>query len=137
MMSHQYSGLPTPACANVVVNALHHFDGVRYDLISYVVMPSHIHWVFRPCEKWMAQSKFETRSARERILHSINRFTSQECNRILGRGGAFWQHESYDHWVRDMDELARIIQYIEWNPVKAKFVARPEDWPYSSASRKK
>jgi type I restriction enzyme R subunit len=47
--------LEDPALANEVVSSLRHFDGVRYDLISFVVMPSHFHWVFRPRESWWEQ----------------------------------------------------------------------------------
>ena len=55
-------------------------------------------------------------------MHSLKSFTGNECNRLLGRGSAFWQDESYDHWVRDDDELHRIIDYVESNPVKAGLV---------------
>jgi putative transposase len=51
----------------------------------------------------------------------------------MGRCGAFWQAESYDHCVRDDDELEQIIQYVEFNPVKARLVDQPEQWPFSSA----
>jgi hypothetical protein len=47
--------------------------------------------------------------------------------------GTFWQDESYDHCVRDDDELERIIHYVEDNPVKAGLVASAASWEYSSA----
>ena len=50
-----------------------------------------------------------------------------------GATGPFWQRESYDHWVHDLDELERIIAYVEANPVKAGLIKAPEDWPFSSA----
>ena len=56
---------------------------------------------------------------------------------MLRRTGAFWQSESYDHWVRDDDELLRIIDYIENNPVKAGLAALPEDYRWSSARIRK
>ena len=77
------------------------------------------------------------RSPRERITHSFKRFTAQQCNAYLGAQGRFWQQESYDHWARDPDELLRIMQYVEWNPVKAGLVAKPEDWQFSSAHDRK
>jgi hypothetical protein len=39
--------------------------------------------------------------------------------------------------VRDVDELERIIRYVEEGPVKAGLVAAPEDWPFSSAHDRK
>ncbi|MDQ6707229.1 MAG: hypothetical protein M3Z85_14795, partial [Acidobacteriota bacterium] len=48
-------------------------------------------------------------------------------------GQAFWQAESYDHFVRDEWEFKRIATYIENNPVRAGLVARAEDYAFSSA----
>jgi hypothetical protein len=77
------------------------------------------------------------RTARERIMHSLKTHTGAECNRLLGQRGAFWQDESYDHCVFDVDELERIIHYIENNPVVAGLAQSPEDWPYGSARDRK
>lgn len=120
--------------ANIVQSALLHFDRVRYDLIAWVIMPSHYHWVFRPCESWV-QSLGDTadmRSPRERIQHSVNRYTALECNRLLQQRGSFWQHESYDHCIRDEGELERIVNYIHANPVKAGLVMQAEAYVFSS-----
>jgi putative transposase len=68
-------------------------------------------------------------------MQSIKGFTARECNRLLAQAGMFWQQESYDHVVRDDDELERIIQYVLNNPVKAGLVERPELWRWSSAYR--
>ena len=62
-------------------------------------------------------------------------FTAHEANKILGRTGKrFWQEESFDHWIRKAEEFERTANYIEWNPVSAGLVRRPEDWPWSSAA---
>ncbi len=121
--------------AQIVVEALYYFAGERYDLLGFVVMPSHFHWVFQPREQWVSGLKpgRQQRSPRQRIVHSIDRYTAMRCNEVLGRQGAFWQHESYDHWVRTPEELERILIYIEANPVKAGLVETPAEWRYSSA----
>jgi type I restriction enzyme R subunit len=116
-----------------VVDAMFHFAGQRYDLFAYVVMPSHLHWLFRPLPRWVDTLADDRPTPRERITYSLNRFTATACNRLLKVTGAFWQTESYDHWVRDGDELERIIRYIEENPVKARLVAAAELWRFSSA----
>jgi putative transposase len=70
------------------------------------------------------------------ITHWIKGRTAREGNLLLGRTGEpFWQDESYDHWVRNEREFHRIVKYIEWNPVSAGLVTKPEDWPWSSATR--
>lgn len=119
--------------ARLVVNGLYHFAGQRYDLLAFVIMPSHFHWVFRPRESWVAERKKSSRTPREEIVHSINSFTAHQCNAILERKSTFWQHESYDHWVRDVYELERIIRYVEANPVTARLATSPEQWEFSSA----
>jgi hypothetical protein len=70
-------------------------------------------------------------------MHSVKRFASRKCNDLLGKRGAFWQDESYDHCVRDEDELWRIIEYVELNPVKAKLADDAEAWRFSSAYDRK
>ena len=85
-------------------------------------MPNHVHLVFH--------LKENSRSV-DKIMHSIKRYSARESNKILQREGSFWQSESYDHIVRDEDELERIIKYVLMNPVKAKLVEKWEDWEYS------
>ena len=133
--------LADPAAALAVEQSLRHFAGERYDLLAFVVMPSHFHWVFHPKENWVRDcvekerqaGKPAPRSPRARIMKSVKGYSAYECNRLLGFRGEFWQDESYDHVVRDEDELLRIIEYVENNPVKAGLVKRREEWQWSSA----
>ena len=120
-----------------MLDGLLFFADQRYDLLAFVVMPSHYHWVFQPRLSWFEKLPISDRTPREQIAHSINRHTALKCNEILQSKGQFWQHESYDHWIRDGDELERIIHDIEGNPVKAGFVAAPEEWGFSSARFRK
>ena len=95
----------------------------RYVLHAYVVMPNHVHVLLEP------------RVPLARITNVMKGVAARDANATLGRiGKPFWQDESFDHWVRTLDELERIRHYIEWNPVKAGLAARPEDWRWSSAS---
>lgn len=127
--------------AQEVENALRHFAGERYDLLAYVVMPSHFHWVFRPRQEWivscsqdkLGRERRDQRTPRERIMQIAKGYSAYRCNRLLDLDGHFWQDESYDHVVRNEEELFRITAYVENNPVKAGLAARPEDWQWSSA----
>jgi REP element-mobilizing transposase RayT len=64
-------------------------------------------------------------------LRLLKGATARECNRILQRTGAFWQHESYDHVIRDDEELEQTIWYVLFNPVKAGLVNSWQDWPWT------
>jgi putative transposase len=95
-----------------------------YELSAWVVMPNHVHLLILPLK------------ALPQITHWIKGRTARESNLLLGRASEpFWQHESYDHWVRNEKEFQRIAAYIEENPVSAGLAATPEDWPWSSATR--
>jgi len=65
------------------------------------------------------------------ILHSLKLYTAIRANRILQRSGQFWAHESYDHFVRDENQLGRIARYVLNNPLKAGLAKRWQDWPWS------
>ena len=94
-----------------------------YDWDACVVMANHVHLLAWP------------KAPPPKLLRSLKSYTGREANKLLGRAGeSFWQKESYDHWVRNDDELRRIRVYIEQNPVKAGLVTKAEDYPWSSAA---
>jgi putative transposase len=93
----------------------------RYALYAFVVMPNHVHLLV------------ESRVTAAKWLGALKGFTGHTANRLLGLHGPFWQHESYDHLVRNDDEFDRIRRYIENNPV-AGLARTPEEYPWSSAS---
>ena len=87
-------------------------SGKLYELSAWVVMPNHVHLLILPHKPL------------PRITHWVKGTTARESNLLLGRSGEpFWQHESYDHWVRNEKEFRRIVGCIEENPVKAGLVA--------------
>jgi REP element-mobilizing transposase RayT len=105
--------LKDPRAAKVVVEAMHHFDGARYELGCYVVMPNHVHAVVRPL--------LHQEEPLERILQSWKRHTAREINQLFNQEGHLWQDESFDRIIRDEEHLWRAIQYIGANPLKAGF----------------
>jgi putative transposase len=90
---------------------------------AFAVMANHVHVLMTPV------------SSLAEITRRLKGATSREANSLLGfTGSTFWQDESFDHWIRNPGEWQKIHSYIERNPVAAGLVARPEDWPWSSAS---
>jgi putative transposase len=61
----------------------------------------------------------------------LKKFSAIRANRILKRSGPFWQHESYDHVIRDAKELENTIWYVLFNPVHAGLVADWEKWNWT------
>ena len=96
--------------SNVVAKSLRSFDGVRYLLADFVVMPNHVHL--------LACLIGETEI--ERQCKSWKRFMATEINREFGRRGRFWQEECFDHLVRSNSQFEYLQRYIAENPVKAR-----------------
>jgi putative transposase len=93
-----------------------------YDLRAWVPMPNHVHILICP------------KSDLPRITKAIKKFSARQANAIIGRTGQpFWQDESYDHWVRDREELEKTVRYIEENPVAAGLAENAAGWRWSSA----
>ena len=110
--------------AAMVQDALLRFDGVRYQLFAWVVMPNHLHSLM---------SRFEGYKLKN-IIHSLKSYTSHEANKILGRSGQFWMEDYFDRYMRDEEHFRKTVRYIENNPVKADLCNSPGEWPFSSAS---
>lgn len=93
-----------------------------YELHAWVVMPNHVHVLLTPFRPLPV------------ITRWLKGATARWANQMLGRTGqSFWQDESFDHWVRNCDEMNRIVGYIEQNPISAGLVRAAEEWPWSSA----
>ncbi len=119
--------LGDPRCAEIVQNAVLFFEGERYDLHAWCVMPNHVHTLFTPHTGWEWSQ----------IAGSWRSYSAKECNKILERTGQFWQRDPFDRFMRDQKHFEKTIRYIENNPVKAGLCEKPEDWPWSSASWRK
>ena len=99
------------ACSQqIVASSLKHFDGDRYILDQFVVMPNHVHVLVRV-------QKAEDLT---KVLHSWKSFTAHQLNRVLGRKGNVWQDESFDHIVRSVEQLEHFRAYIAKNPSRAR-----------------
>lgn len=104
----------------IVANALLHFEGRRYNLAAWCVMPNHAHTVVQPLGAATNTGGTPVpRSQLPDILHSWKSFTAKEANKVLGRTGDFWQPESYDHLIRDEADFIHQVRYVLENPEKA------------------
>jgi putative transposase len=101
--------LRKPELAKIVADSLLFFDGERYEMIDFVVMPNHVHLLvafpdevslLKQCESW-------------------KHFTATKINRALNRAGRFWQQDGFDHLVRSQVQFEYLRMYIANNPVRA------------------
>lgn len=96
---------------------LHHFQGERYFLSCWAILPNHCHAVIRPCDGYSL----------EEVIGGVKGVSARQMNRTLGRVCALWEEESYDRIIRDEEHLWRVVQYIGRNPLRAG-LAHEQHW---------
>ena len=111
--------------AAIVAEALQYRDG---RVIDWTPTPSCQTTSIRSSRLW---HKEMSRRLYRQSLHSLKRNTARRANTILGRSGAFWEHESFDHYIRNRVEWKRIVRYVLENPVKAGLARGWREWPWN------
>jgi|SRR5579872_122083 len=118
--------LRDPQIADLVAQAILIGERERkfYELCAWVVMPNHVHMLMAPSVDVPT------------LMRWLKGSTARAANKILGpTGQPFWQDESFDHYLRQANQIRRTAAYIERNPVSAGSVSSPEQWFWSSAVR--
>ncbi|HEX2888109.1 transposase [Vineibacter terrae] len=115
--------LRLPEIAASVEQTLCHFDGARYRLLAWCIMPNHAHVVAEMLPGHRLGD----------VVRSWKTFSARAANTILGQSGRFWHEDYFDRYVRDDAHLERAIAYTERNPIDAGLIAAVEDWRWSSA----
>jgi REP element-mobilizing transposase RayT len=112
--------------AAMLADTLRSGDGRSYSLHAFCIMPNHVHLVLTPLPK-----ERDTFHSLAGILRSIKLHSARQINAILVRSGGVWQHENYNHTVRDEQEYWRIVEYVLNNPVKAGLAREWQEWPWN------
>ena len=100
------------------------FEGRRYYLSAWCVMPNHVHALVTPLGDHTLSG----------ILHSWKSYTANNINRLVHEGGPLWERESFNHLIRSAEHWQWFVDYTERNPVNAGLCSTPEEWPFSSCS---
>jgi len=116
---HGACWLRRPEVAALIEENLLHFDGERYRLIAWCVMPNHVHVLVETVAGFSLED----------LASSWKSYTAHEANKLIGR------REIFDRYMRGEAHFNRTLFYIHWNPVQANLVDLPENWPFSSARR--
>lgn len=102
--------LSDSANAAMVGESLRYFDGVKYGLDSFVVMPNHVHLLLTPADDFDLSD----------IMRGWKGYTARIINQRSGGSGRLWMTESFNHIVRSEAQFQRFQRYIADNPVKAR-----------------
>ncbi|OGV43492.1 MAG: hypothetical protein A2X48_02340 [Lentisphaerae bacterium GWF2_49_21] len=115
--------LSNPDIARLVLSKFDEMETkYRWRFPFIVIMPNHVHCLC--CDSDNALVSLG------KVLGEIKGSTAFQANRILGKEGKFWAAENFDHWCRSPLKVESVKRYIMNNPVKARLVSKPEDWPW-------
>jgi len=106
--------------ARLVEDALKRFNGERYRLIAWCIMPNHVHVLIKMMDAPLPD-----------IVKEWKSYTAHAANKILGRSGTFWMPDYFDRYIRDEEHFRTTVDYIFQNPVQAGLVDAPEKWAWS------
>lgn len=102
--------LRDPANSVHLEHALKHFDGDRYLLHAWVIMPNHAHILVSLAEG----------TDLGKTIASWKRYSSNQIQQSLGTSGTLWQKDYYDRMIRNSRHFQAVARYISNNPAKAR-----------------
>lgn len=130
------------ACELLIKNIKYYQNKYNFNLLGYVIMPSHFHCIIQ------VEPKFGTISD---IMRDIKKYAAWDIMEYFERNEKytlifreeskgysdqekkFWQKRFDDKVIRNKKQFYEILKYIHTNPVKAGIAKREEDYKYSSA----
>lgn len=89
---------------------------------AYVLMSNHVHLLATPQQE----------TSLPKTLQSVGRRYVRHFNDVHGRTGTLWEGRYRATLVESERYLLTCMRYIELNPVRAKMVDHPADYPWSS-----
>ena len=92
------------------------------EIWAYCLMPNHVHVIVTPTDE----------DGLRRTFGDLHRRYTAHINARHRWTGHLWQAR-FGSVAMDEDHLIAAIRYVLLNPVRARLVARAEDWPWSSA----
>jgi REP-associated tyrosine transposase len=93
-------------------------------VLAYCFMPDHAHLLIEATTEQADLMRF-VHQAKQRTGYT---FTQQYHERL-------WQPSFYDHVLRDSDATLSVARYILENPVRARLVVSPRDYPFLGSQR--
>ena len=92
------------------------------NLHAYVLMTNHVHLLITP----------QTIDGVSKVMQSIGRYYVQYFNYTYDRTGTLWEGRYKATLIDSEAYLLTCSRYIELNPVRAKMVSHPSEYPWSS-----
>jgi REP element-mobilizing transposase RayT len=90
-------------------------------------MPDHVHIILTP----LIDEKGHEIVSLVEIMRAVKGSSGRAINQRMGRHGAVWQEESFDHVLRASENLDAKIDYVLENPVRKGLVRDWRQYPWA------
>ena len=113
-------------------------DGGRIWVYGFVIMPNHIHLMWRRQDAWLNRNteqiflKFTAQQIKFKIIgtgeQELQNYKSTQADRLY----QFWERRPFKANMYNGKTAAQKLNYMHYNPVKAGLCINPEDYRFSS-----
>jgi len=139
-----YPLFANPVFSDLLIENIKHYQNkFNFEILAYVIMPSHLHWIIKTdntkgtiSDVMRDIKKYSSKQITRKLLEFnnevvLNLFKSEASN-IPDQDYKVWMKRFDDQVIRNEKMLCAKIKYIHNNPVEAGLVEKPEDYKYSS-----
>ncbi|MDD4236722.1 MAG: transposase [Bacteroidales bacterium] len=134
---------------DIIIDSLHFCQKEKgMEIFAWCIMTNHVHLIFRIISELTPQqvigdlkrftSKAIVKAIQENPKESRKEFLLEQFSNAAKKSSnvrdyKFWQHENHPIELWSSKVTNEKINYVHYNPVKAGFVYKPEEYIYSSA----
>jgi len=101
---------------------------------AIVILPNHLHAIWT--EPGLPRFSDRWQRIKARFSLAVEGDFAPSRSKLGRREKGLWQRRFYEHAIRNEDEFGRAMDYCRLNPVKHGFVSEPQDWLYSSFTKR-
>jgi REP-associated tyrosine transposase len=113
---HVFSDANVALCRDQILRAA---SLTGFAICAMCLMPDHLHALVKGMRDTSDLRSFVTRAKQ------LSGYHVKRAHRI-----SRWRPGYYDHVLRRCEDPRRYVEYIRANPVKARLVANPNEYPY-------
>ena len=101
---------------------------------AVVILPNHLHAIWT--EPGLPRFSDRWQRIKARFSLAVDGDFAPGRSKRDKREKGLWQRRFYEHAIRNEEDFGKAMDYCRLNPVKHGLVSDPQDWPYSSFTKR-
>ena len=130
LVTHQRKHLLCQGPAIERIKSAFHYTAKKhlFHIRGLVILPDHLHCILQ-----LPKDDHDFSKRWNMIKRYFSNGMKGDSNERREKN--IWQKRFWEHYIRDVDDYQRCLDYIYYNPVKHGYVNKPHDWVYSTFRR--